>query len=482
MTDERTRAEALRTALVSAQPDLTRWANYYAGKQSLAYLAPELERELEGRIRSVIVNWPRLVVDSLEERLDVEGFRLDGDIDGRLWDIWQANDLDESSQQAHVEALSSSRAYVIVGSGGPDGLPLITVESPSQVITSHDPRTRAVSSALKLWRDEYGQTKATLYLPDRTVWLAGRGPAADLDPLGLQGWQDAAVPGLEWDVEGVDVHRLGVVPVVPIVNRRGIIDQRGVSELADIAPLSDAACKAATDMMISAEFHAIPRRWIVGMSEADMVDAEGRPLSQWDRLAGRVWAVDGLPSEVSLGQWPEADLRNFHETLNSLARMVAAMAGLPPHFLGYSDANPASADAIRSAETRLVKRAERRQRAFGAAWEQVMRLALLVADGSLPEGASRLETVWRDASTPTVAQRADAVVKLRAAGIIPLSQARADLGYSAEQIELMEAEDRQAAARILAGDALGFMGPQADPVGNEEEPPVDEPGADEPVV
>lgn len=465
---EQQTAEALRTTLVKAQPDLAKWSNYYQGKQPLAYLAKELERELEGRIRSVIVNWPRLVVDSLEERLDVEGFRLGGDIDQRIWDIWQANDLDEASQQAHTEALTTGRAYVIVGSGGPDGLPLITVESPTQVITAHDPRTRKVSSALKLWRDEFGDTRASLYLPEKTVWLKAKKSSQEVDPMSILGWaQDQGKPAIDWQIEAEDHHMLGMVPVVPIVNRAGIIDQTGVSELADISPLSDAASKAATDMMVSAEFHAIPRRWIVGMGEEDMVDTEGRPLSQWDTLAGRIWAVDGMPSEVSMGQFPEADLRNFHETVNSLSRLVAAMAGLPPHFLGYSDKNPASADAIRSAETRLVKRAERRQRAFGSAWEQVMRLALLVADGALPEGASKLETIWRDASTPTVAQRADAVVKLRTAGIIPLSQARADLGYSQEQIQLMEQEDEKAAARIIGGDALSFMGPQM--MGDEED-------------
>jgi hypothetical protein len=176
-----------------------------------------------------------------------------------------------------------------------------------------------------------------------------------------------------------------------------------------------------------------------------------------------------------MGQFPEADLRNFHETLNSLAKMVAAMSGLPPHFFAYSDANPASADAIRSAETRLVKRAERRQRAFGGAWEQVMRLALLIADGSLPEGATSLETVWRDASTPTIAQKADAVAKLRAANLISLRQAREDLGYTAEQIALMEADDTRAVDRVLMGDFTSLLGPK--PVAAQPTPPAITDGA-----
>src|SRR5919108_1826804 len=90
---------------------------YYEGTQPLSYMAPELVVELNDRIRQVVINWPRLVVDSLEERLDVEGFRLAGEAeaDGRLWEWWQANDLDEESQLGHLDALTMRRAFVIVG-------------------------------------------------------------------------------------------------------------------------------------------------------------------------------------------------------------------------------------------------------------------------------------------------------------------------------------------------------------------------------
>ncbi|MBQ1163366.1 phage capsid protein, partial [Streptomyces sp. A73] len=84
----------------------------------------------------------------------------------------------------------------------------------------------------------------------------------------------------------------------------------------------------------------------------------------------------------------------------------------PPHYLGYTTDNPASADAIRSSEAQLVKRAERRCRRFGGAWAVVMRLALWVRDGEPPERSRRIECVWRDPATPTVAQLTDAAVTL----------------------------------------------------------------------
>ena len=452
-------ALALREQLLNRQPDLVKWSRYYEGRQPLSYMAPELIREMEGRIQPVVVNWPRLVVDSLEERLDVEGFRINQRVESRLWDFWQANSLDEASQQAHVDALAMKRSYVIVGSPDAGDIPVITVESAAQVYAERDPRTRQVTSAIKRWTTEDDDEFVTLYLPDRTVYMVTE-----------------AMSGRVLREYDTDVHNLGMVPVVPLVNRARITDPDGVSELADVVPLSDAACKIATDMMISAEFHAMPRRVIVGMSEGDQFDAEGRPVSKWAQIAGRIWTIDALPSEVNVQQFAEANLANFHQTLNTLARMVASMSGLPPHFLGYSDANPTSADAIRSAETRLVKRAERRQRAFGGAWEQVMRLGLMVVDGALPDGIDSLETIWRDASTPTIAQKADAVTKLRTAGLISLRQAREDLGYSQEQIAVMEADDTRAVDRVLAGDFESLLGPKPAPV-IDDEPVVTADGA-----
>lgn len=384
-------ATKLLRRLNESRPGLETWNAYYEGEQPLSYMHPDLLKELEGRIRQLVINWPRLVVDSVEERLDVEGFRLDDKMDERAWDWWQGNNLDETSQEAHVDALTMGRAYGIVGTNPDDeSLPLITIESPMQVWAAHDPATRKVTAAVKSWKDQDTRERfVTLYYPDATVHYKG-------DQL---------------ETIGRDDHRLGVVPVRPIITRPRTLNKRGVSELKDIVPLSDAACKIATDMMVSADFHAIPRTIGLGLTDEDFVDSEGRPVGKWEKIAGRIWTIGSPPGEVDVKQLATADLRNFHETINSLAKLCASMAGLPPHFFGWSDANPTSADAIQAATMRLVKRVERRQRSYGGSYEDLMRIGFLIVDGELPAGAHRLETVWRDASTPSIAQAADALGK-----------------------------------------------------------------------
>lgn len=447
-------------------PGLEDLNRYYEGKQPLAYLNPELLEELGDQIRQVVVNWPRLVVDSLEERLDVEGFRYADDEDAAddLWKIWQANGMDEQSQQAHVDSLVMRRSFLVVGTNEKDpGTPLVTVESPLQMQVDWDPRTRTVRAALKRWHEQDPLTDAVtdryaaLYLPGITHYY---------EQTSVTSWKEV----------DRDEHGLEVPPVQPLVNRPRIMKPGGVSELADIIPISDAACKIATDMMVSAEFHAVPRRVAFGVDEEDFVDANGNAVSKWSRIAGRIWAMTkrrgaGEDGGADVVQFPEAQLSNFHATLEQLARLTASLSGIPPHFLGLATANPPSADAIRSSETRLVKRAERRTRALGGDYEQMNRLILRVRDGYWDPRAMSLETLWRDPSTPTFAQKADASVKLVQSGILPIEQAREDLGYTAVQRQRMREMDQEAVDRAVDGALASGYGPlPAEPDGPVPEP------------
>jgi hypothetical protein len=252
------------------RPELEAYDRYYDGTQPLTYMHPEIMREVADRIQPVIIAWPQLCIDSLEERLDVEGFRLPDEesADDDLWRVWQANDMDEQSQLGHVDALTMRRYYVAGGTNETDDdTPLLTAESPLEVFADHDPRTRKVRAALRRVVEadtvaRIGTRYATLYLPNATVYYEWNGGG--------------------WLVTNRDDHNLGEVPIVPVVNRarlnqsrriRGMTQLRhGRSELDPVIPLSDAANKIATDMMLAAEFVSIPLRGLWGVGPEDLVD------------------------------------------------------------------------------------------------------------------------------------------------------------------------------------------------------------------
>lgn len=366
---------------------------YYNGVHRLAQMGLAVPPSL--RSFETAVNWPRLTVDALEARLDVKTFYMP---DGRRADAviegWAYNNLDSESSLAHIDALVYGRSFVVVGSNADDPAhPLVTVESPREITVEVDPRTRRITRALRVYgvNEQTGQPEhATLYEPDRTTWFY-RGP------------------GEKWHETGRDDHRLGRVPIVMLVNRRRAGDFRGVSEMADVLGLTDAAARTLTNLQVAGETHAIPARWVSGVAKGDFVDAQGKPIPVWESYFTAMSATGN--KDAKFGQFSASDLKNFHDTVNHYAALVAAVTKMPHAYLGLTTAQSPSADAIRSAEAPHVKLAERKQRAFGDSWAWVGALYERFRTGSWDNG-NAMRTEWHDAATPTVAARADAIVKL----------------------------------------------------------------------
>jgi len=139
-------------------PELWRLLNYYEGRQPLSYMHPELLATLDDRLRQMVVNWARLVVEAVEERIDLTSFRLGGkpEADKQLARVFQYNDLDAGYQQAHVTAMVMKRVYAIVGANpvmADRKYPWVTIESPLEVHAELDPATREVVAAIKRWWD-----------------------------------------------------------------------------------------------------------------------------------------------------------------------------------------------------------------------------------------------------------------------------------------------------------------------------------------
>lgn len=451
-------------------PQLREYDALYSGTAPLHYLHPEILREVEERIQAVALGWPMLAVDPLEERLDVIGFAYpedndpDPDVtpeelvsaigDKNLAQVWEDNDLDTESQMGHVDALVMRRAYVEVGTrdDGSTDSPLTTVESPLEAFALIDPRTRQPRAYLKRWRDDYDfltQTQeqyATLKLPDMTVWL-DRGP---------NGWREI----------DRDEHMLGTPPVAVLTNRARLADRYGRSELTPpLLSLSHAANKIATDMMVAAEFHAIPLRALFGVGPEDLEDAGGNQMTALQLIMSRLLTIPGRDDQAGGGvvghEFQASSLANFHQTLGQLARHVSGLLGLDPSVLGMSTGdNPASAEALRSRETRLVKRGERKQRTFGGGggWNRWAQLVRRFQEGDWDPAARRVKTQWRDAATPTRAQAADAALKLVTGRIIPVQQARSDLGYTPAEQRRMDAQDAANAERDPIGQLTQAAG------------------------
>lgn len=432
------------------QPTVELNNRYYDGSFRLEALGMSLPPEIEGLY--TVVNWPRLVVSAIEERLDIEGIRIgdDPDPDEEMWSWWLHNDLAEQSTLLHTEAFVTGRAFITVGfdEDTPE-IPRICAESARTMSADVDPRTGAVRAAARFYSPDHefgGQpSRATLYLPEATRFV-----------IRDQGrWvPDPDLPDVE--------HGLGVVPVVPVVNRARLGQHNGRPLFEDIKGLTDAACRTMTNLQAAQELMAVPQRVVFGVSSQDFVDEHGEQIPKWQAYLGRLLTFPDTEGKIS--EFTAASLNNYHGTIQAYARQVSALTGLPIRYLGVvSESNPAGADAIVADESRLIKLAERTARALTIPWRRAISLGrrMVYGDTRRPE---TIDVQWRDPATHTQSALADSVVKLYTASnqnegpLIPRLEAWKRLGYGPEDRRRLESyyqDDPLSAALALEGGPVG---------------------------
>jgi hypothetical protein len=394
-------------------------AAYYEGRQVTQQFGISIPPSMQ-TLRTV-AGWSGTAVDVLEERLDWLGWSSEAD-DFGLSTIYSDNSLDIDSGMAHLDSLIFGTSFVSVGTGA-DGepSPLITPHSPESMTALWDRRTRRLAAALAVASEP---DEITLYLPMETTTF-GRSS------------RNGA-----WTAIDRDLHRLDRVLVAQMPNRIRGSRENGRSEITRaVRYYNDAAVRTLLGLEVSREFYNAPQRVGLNIAESAFTDATGAAVSQWTSIQGRVWMIppndDGLPSP-DVKQFPAASPAPYLDQIRGYAQLLAAEAGIPGSYLGFSTDNPASADAIRAGEARLVKRAERRQGVFGRAWLEVARLALLVRDGNVPASFGTVSNRWRDAATPTRAAAADEATKLIGSGVLP-----ADSQVTYDRVGLTPAEQRQ---------------------------------------
>jgi len=507
----------LDTRMASMQ----RYENYYDGDQPLEFATKKFREAFGDLFADFADNFSALVVDSVDERLDVEGFRFpygedapdddeeaggapegtesaDADdvdaADDDAWRIWQANHLDAESQLAHVDALIKGTCYLHVSPYRGDWInpqtPSITVEDALQCYVETAPNNRLLRrAAVKRWVDDSGYLFANVYLPEAlykfqtvaqvvnangdatgkqgvsTEWVARQEPLFDdhgnviLDPVT---GEEAAEP---WPLP----NDLGVVPIVPLPNRARLsgAGREGKSELAEVISVQDAINKACSDMLLASEFGAFGQKYITNFRlETDV--ATGKPKQPFQIGVDRLFVVpppeDG-ESEAKFGEFTPTPLDGYVSQIAMLVQHLASITRTPPHYFLANMGNFPSGEALRAAEAGLVTKARRRQRIYGESWEEVLRLAFrLLGD---PRGESVIsETIWRDAETRTEAEHVDAQLKQAALGV-PLQQIWANLGYTPTQQERFRRMRAEEAAWGLTSNVTAKpateVGPPATP-------------------
>ncbi|MFJ3248312.1 phage portal protein [Streptomyces sp. NPDC086782] len=436
-------------------PGLNTLRKYAEGKAPLPHVPGLDPKEVAEWMKDARTNWASLVLDSPVERLGVDGFRFggSGDEDSVKADedanrIWRENGMRADSGLVHYGALSQRRAFVLVEKGD-DGRPVLTHETPRQVVVEHEQgNRRRLAAGLKLWRDDWtGQTRATLWTPERVFGFVTKQetPTFSGRVATLRSWEAAALPNSK---DSDLPNALGDVPLVPFINRRNRREE-GFAEHEDVLSVQNRINLSLIYLIAAMKYGAFRQRWAAGL-EVDEDPVTGAKIQPFQLDIRKLWTT--ADPDVKFGEFAATDLIPYVRSVESAVQDLAALSRTPPHYLIGAVVN-VSGDALKAAETGLVAKVKDRQVSFGESWENVMRLSFRVLGETEKAQAWDLETVWRDPESRTVSELADAAVKKSSAGV-PWRQRMEDMGYTPQQISRMEID--------RAADAMNAV-PTSDP-------------------
>lgn len=381
---------------------------YYRGRPTRIPWLPEQARDEFYRLLDLTKsNYMGLVIDATAERLCVEGFRIgdNDEADADTWDIWQASDFDNDSDQAILEALITGQSYVLVAPGAAAGdMPTLYAEHPSQAIVGYEPGCgrREAAAGLKVWKDDWtGRYMATLYLPDNVFKFQ----SANVNVTAMDGlnWQRRQVPGEPWPV----ANPLGEVLLIELANNPRLLTG-GVSEIADVTAIQDRICKTLADRLMTQDFGAFPQKWAIGYPEED---AQGRP----NRIdIGRNRIVTSDVAETRFGQWDAAPLDPYSAAKREDVKDIASRTRTPAQYL-LGEMSNVNGETLKAAESGLVSKVRQRQRSYGEGCETVVRLARQARGLGSPD--EPIETIWRNPEFRTEGELVDALVKMATLGV-----------------------------------------------------------------
>lgn len=411
-----------------------RWAawstfdSYYEGDHRLSGLLTSLQQAFRGTtlgtvLSNLTVNYMPLVVDSVAERLRVQGFRFGAeDADDEAWRIWQANGLDAESNMLHTEAIKLGEASWMVQPNG--DTPLITAEHPSQVIVATAPGNRRRRlAALKKWAED-DHVRANLYLPDRIIkYRAPRDPALVQDDR------------TRWETISASPNRLGEVPVIPAQNNPSML-RGGRSDLSfGATSLQDLIEKTVADALVGSEYHGLPQRVLLGV-EPPRDPNTGRVISDAKMQKQRLWYFNAPDAKAH--EFSQADLDALRKLVDGFIGDLAAQTRIPIYYFRPAAISNISAEALIGLDAGLVSKANDKKAPIGEAHEEAMRLAFKSIDPDDPRAQeTAAETIWADTESRSIAQVTDAAQKKKDIGV-PFVQLAEDLGYSPQQIARME--------------------------------------------
>jgi hypothetical protein len=386
----------LELELTARTPDMDRWRALVDGDHPLVD-SPEKAAKFTRMAGLATTNLCGLAVEATAERMVVKGVRIGGepDADGEVWDDWQRSDFDAGSQEAITAALWASRSFVSVSPPNGAQRARLHYEDPRQVVLAYTPEGQR-AAALKVFTDEWtGDTFGTLYLPDVVVKMVRRVDSV----YGGGRWLARPLP--EGDAAVVR-NPFGEVPFFELENK--LTGALG-SEVGPLETPQALLNQTMFNIEAIAEYGAFRQKWATGIEVPRGPD--GTPINPYEAGVTNMFIAKG--DSVRFGDFTATDLSPHLDFAQKIAEHMARLARLPlPTFVPVANV---SAEALAMMMAGLKFKCWRRVKGYEPAIEGAVRL-MMRANADPRADVANIEVDWAEMETFSMAQAADAAVKL----------------------------------------------------------------------
>jgi hypothetical protein len=389
--------------------------------------------------------WGSLIVDSTQDRLEVSGIDSgEKAVDDVVWGIWQDNQMDAESKIAHNATLVDGRSFALVWREQGDETPEISLDNAATMIVQYREGSRRHRvAALRRWIDEDDIPHATLYRRDAIFKF--KGPKESSGQAGTR-WEPRVVGGEEWPLP----NPWNVVPVVELaVNRRLKPGSFGYArgEYQHCLGLIDRINLLTFLGLVVAFWMGFPLRGVIG--EKVLKDDDGNQIAPFDAQASGVFMLENKDAKIV--EYEAADRKNL--SVFAELDQLSSITKTPRHYFPIEGGmSNLSADAIRASDGSLHAKVTHYKPMLGEGHEEILRLGGLMAKEPVIL-SPRAELQWMDHESRSMAERADAAIKIGQAGFPWQFVAEKVLNVGQSEIAKIEAQMSSGAFAALLAEA-----------------------------